>query len=150
MAGRVNLDKPNLEPEVRPGNVVQAPRIVFRAQSAKIPFSPVDEIIIDEVKVTVRQKVFMTPTQTRAVRVGDVANVSLTTGPLFGSLAFSERGFTQDVVTVKRLWRDDAIHARRVLGGLAVLAAKGTDLSKLSIEQIIDQAEKSGAVVEVI
>ena len=128
----------------------QTPRIIFRAVSAKIPFSPIDELIIDEVKATVRNKGFMTPSNTRTVKLSDVSSISLVSGPLFASLGFSEKGFSQEVIAVKRMWRDQGIRARRILEGMTILASQNTDFSKLTVDEIVTRAQKAGAVVEVV
>ncbi|MCL4397983.1 hypothetical protein M1403_03075 [Patescibacteria group bacterium] len=136
-------------PQEKPREV-GAPRVILKVTSAwPWELSP-DTLIIDEVKVTVTHHIFLSSGSTRQIKLADVANISMISGPIFASISMYEKGFGSDVSMVKRLWRNDAVRARRILQGISVLTSEKVDFSQMTVDEIISRAEKAGEVVEVV
>lgn len=136
-------------PEEKPKEA-GAPRVLFRARSAwPLQLAP-DELVIDENKITILHHIFLSSGTTRQIKLTDLANISLVSGPIFASITVHEKGFANDPSIVKRLWKEEAVRGRRLLEGISVMVSRGAKLEEMSVDEIVRQAEKAGAVVEVV
>lgn len=104
-----------------------------------------DELIVDEFKVTIVTRTFFFDTgRMRSVLFRDITGISLDMGLFFAALGFGERGFAQDKAYTNYLWKDQAVLARRLIEGMVILSDEKVDTTKLTLEELLERAEKLG------
>jgi hypothetical protein len=102
------------------------------------PFTPFpDTVTVDRVKITIMHRTFFKVAEIVSIRVEDVLNVTANVGPMFGSLHIVSRVLSPDKpYEVNFLWRDDALHLKRIIQGYVIAIQKKIDVTPLSAEEL--------------
>lgn len=98
-----------------------------------------NEIMLDRTKVTIIERTFFWSRNVMSFRVEDILNVSVATGPFFGSITIASRVMsTVDHFTVAFLWRRDAIYLKSILQGYLIAQQNKIDVSHLTHDTLIE------------
>jgi hypothetical protein len=108
-----------------------------------------NEITIDLNKVNIYFKEFFWSGQLRSVPIEKISSVFAETGLFFGTLKITSEDFIENAVDIKYLWREDAIHARRIIQGLMSVAKQRIDLTKISTHELPEKIAEIGRAGEV-
>ncbi len=127
------------------GDVVKASRRVLFSSSNVFPFDffP-DKIIIDENKVDMVFGLFFFSQEVFSIPYNRISSASSSVGLFFGTLTVEIQGFEQNPPMLTKLWKQDAIKARRIINGLVTANRQGIDLSKLDLTNVSDLVEEIG------
>ncbi len=127
-------------------DIVQASRrILFQAQNVfPLDFFP-DKIIIDENKIDIVYGLFFFSQEVFSIPYNRLSGATSSVGLFFGSLSIEIQGYEQNPPVLSKLWRQDAIRARRLLNGLVTAHRQGIDLSKLDLTQVMNLVEEIGS-----
>lgn len=97
-----------------------------------------DSIFVDRTKVTITRRDFFWTSDTMSIRIEDVLNVSITVGPLFGSLTIASRVMsTIDHFKIDHLWRNDAILLMHVIQGYVIARHSKVDTTNLKKDELV-------------
>jgi len=101
-------------------------------------------IVLDRTKITITRRDFLSA-DIMSIQIEDVLNVAASVGPLFGSLTIASRVMSSvDHFTVNYLWRNDAMHIKRMIQGYVAAKNSGMDLSKLSRQEMVEALHELG------
>ena len=105
-----------------------------------------DTMIIDRAKVTVTKRQFYRMAEVMSVRIEDVLNATCTVGPVLGTVSIVSRVMSNEqITTIGRFWRSDAIRLKRVLQGYVIALQRRIDCSNLGTRELAGMLEKLGA-----
>lgn len=96
-------------------------------------------MVVDRTKITMTKRTFFWSKSVISVRIEDVLNVGISTGPLFGSLTISSRIMNStDHFEVNYFWRDDAVRLKHIIQGYMIAQHNNIDTKDLSREELIE------------
>jgi hypothetical protein len=81
-----------------------------------------------------------------SVMIQDVTDVIVETGFFFAKLKLVDRGYTEGIIEIDYLNRDEAITARRIIQGLVIANEQKIDLIQLDPQEVRDKIEALGRV----
>lgn len=121
-------------------------KILFRT-SAVFPFDLFpDEVVVDPYQVNIIHRSFFGNERIHGAAIKDIEDVFVDTGPLFAALRIVDKGYVENVITIKYLPRKDAIKARRIIQGLVLASKEGVDMSQVDIETLVKKTEAIGTI----
>ncbi len=104
-----------------------------------------DSIVVDRTKVTITKRNFFWSEQVMSIRIEDVLNVSVASGPFFGALTIASRVMsTEDHFTTRFFWRKDAAHLKHIIQGYVIARHNRIDTKHLSRDNLIKTLEELG------
>lgn len=109
-----------------------------------------DELIIDELKVNIINRIFFFAEQLRSILIKDIVNVVVETGPFFATLVITDRTSSTEsnvptnIVKVKYLKKNEATTARRIIQGLKISYEQKVDLASLGVNELTGKLEEIG------
>lgn len=135
VAGKRDLDE-----AVRQSNEVLA------EATSVFPFTLFpDTMTVDRTKLTITQRTFFLSSKVMTIHIEDVLNLSVQTGPLFGSLTIAIKGLTsEDHFSMNYFWRKDAIHLKHIIQGHTIARRDKIDYKSMEKQQLIDTLIKLG------
>lgn len=147
------LDNPQLDPkeaeeaQAKLEKIVHAShRIIFQCKSVfPFDFFP-DEIIIDLNKIDINRGLFFFTKQRISIPFKTVIGVTGINDLFFGSVVVETTGVEQTHVQVTKLWKNDAIKARRMIAGVLAAMTDNIDLAQLQpdyVERMVEEVGKS-------
>lgn len=104
-----------------------------------------NEVCIDVNKVSIIQRGFLAERR-HSVFIKDISDVFIDTSIFFSSLNIVDIGFTENLIQINYLKKDDAKLARRIIQGLIVATKKDIELSKMNKEDLLKQVEELGKI----
>lgn len=126
------------------GLVSGSVRVLLDIQSVfPFDFFP-DDVIVDEVKVSVFTKFFFWSREVRSIEYKDIFNVVVQQGMFFAKLEIVDRYFSQQTIVVDFLKVKDAMKARRIIQGMIIAHKEDIELHALSKEKLIEKLELIG------
>lgn len=105
-----------------------------------------DEIIIDEIKVSIIHNLFFFSNQIRSVAHEDILNVVIEHHIFFATLEIMNRFFVEQPITVRYLRKDDALLARSIIQGIIIAKKEGVDFNMVTVKDLLQKAKKIGEV----
>lgn len=119
-------------------------RILLRI-AAVFPFDffP-DEIVIDETKVNIINRIFFASENTHSIPFKGIRDVLLETSLFFGTLKICPDGYPGQPICVRFLPKRGAIKARQIIQGLMVVARENIDITNIPDADIINNVESIG------
>ena len=110
-----------------------------------------DTITLDREKLTIIHRPFFMMAKITAVRVKDILNAEVDTGPFFGSLRIVTRYYSdtsqfagsdptesnRKPASINFLWRHDAMKIHSMLQGYIIASQKGIDCADISKDELI-------------
>lgn len=121
-------------------------RVIFRAKSLfPFDFFP-DEIIIDEVKITVRHHFFFGTEQILTIMIDEVQDVSITTAIFLAKVYLKriKQGWDLQPFSIGSLKVSDARKIKSIILGLLIVKSQGVDLSEVSAADLSQKLEDIG------
>lgn len=103
-----------------------------------------DDLIIDEVKVSVFTKFFFWSKEVRSIEFKDIFNVSVQQGLFFAKLEIVDRYFSQQTIVVDFLTIKDAMKARRIIQGMIIAHKEDIDLQAIPVKKLNRKLERIG------
>jgi hypothetical protein len=104
-----------------------------------------DTLTLDREKLTISHRIFFRVAEVISIRIEDILNVTADVGPFFGSVKVSTRFFdTKKPYHINYLWRQDALHIKRVTQGYIIAMQKGIDCSSLPSKELATMLDKLG------
>lgn len=98
-----------------------------------------DTIVVDRTKITITKRTFFWSSSIISVRIEDVLNVGISSGPLFGSLTISSRVMNStDHFEVSYFWRGDATRLKHIIQGYMIAHHNAIDTEDLSRDELIE------------
>ncbi len=101
-------------------------------------------LLIDKTKVTVKYKIFFTSYQLKSLLIQDISNIEVSTSWLFATLKIRSRLPSEKVMSIKYLWKRDALEAQKIIQGLMVGIEEHIDVSRIPSNQLRKRAEQLG------
>lgn len=96
-----------------------------------------DDIILDRTVLTIIKRTLLSK-NVISIRIEDILNVSINTGPFFGSINISSRVMNStDHFTISFLPKREAIHLKKAIQGSMIACHNKIDTSELSQEELI-------------
>lgn len=125
--------------------VTKSNRIIYQLKTV-FPFDLFpSEIIIDETKITLKERIFFYSEQVFPITYDNLNSVVVEAGVLFATMKFEISGYNENPSPMKYFWIHDARKARRIILGLIQCFKEKIDLSKFDIETVRIKAEEIGA-----
>ncbi len=116
-------------------------RVVFRG-NAVFPFDLFpDQVIIDEIKVTIIENRFFATQGVNHILIKDIKSVEINSVPFFAELAVVAQNGTYKI---DFLSKDKANKAKRIILGLLIMSERAVDTSKMEIPELIARTEELG------
>lgn len=104
-----------------------------------------DTVVLDRSKLTIAHREFFWTGEVMSIRIEDILNVTVDTGPFFGSLKIFTRFFSVDKpYTVSFLYRRDALKIKRILQGYVIALQKNIDCSTLPTPELANMLDDLG------
>jgi hypothetical protein len=115
-------------------------QILAGAQTVILPMNLFpDSVVVDRTKVTLTKRTFFWTSSVISIRIEDVLNVSVNTGPLFGSLTISSRVMNStDHYETNYFWRKDAIYLKQIIQGYVIAQHNKIETSHLERQELIN------------
>lgn len=96
-----------------------------------------DTIVLDRTKLTVITRSFFWSEDVMSIRIEDILNVSVTLGPIFGSITVATRVLSSDDhFTIRRFWREDALHLKHMIQGYVIARHNDLETAHLSKNEL--------------
>lgn len=96
-----------------------------------------DDIILDRTVLTIIKRTLLSK-NVISIRIEDILNVSINTGPFFGSINISSRVMNStDHFVISFLPKREAIHLKKAIQGSMIACHNKIDTSELSQEELI-------------
>jgi hypothetical protein len=135
--------KQRLENSVVSGLVRKSNRILASIRSHRLPIDLFpDTINVEEGRITVITRNFFFNSQVHSVDIKDISNVFINTMPFYASLEVVSRTFEDNEITIRALWKREAILVRRLIEGLRIFESKQIDTSNYTKEELIAKLEE--------
>lgn len=134
-------DTRTLDPREKLQRIVQkSHQILAGAQTVILPINLFpDSVIVDRTKVTITKRTFFWSANVISIRIEDVLNVSVSTGPLFGSLTVSSRVMNStDHYEINYFWRKDALYLKQIIQGYVIAQHNRIETSHLKRQELVD------------
>jgi hypothetical protein len=130
--------KQRLENSVVSHLVKRSNRILASIRTHKFPIDIFpDTINVEEGRITIITRDFFFTSQVHSVDIKDISNVFVNTMPFYASLEIVSRTFEDNEITIRALWRSEAILIRRLIEGMRVLEFKQIDTSNYTKEELV-------------
>lgn len=126
--------------------VIRRSNDVLASATTVFPFDLFpDSVVVDRTKVTITKRNFFWSEQVMSIRIEDVLNVSVASGPFFGALTIASRVMsTEDHFTTRFFWRKDAAHLKHIIQGYVIARHNRIDTKHLSRDNLIKTLEELG------
>jgi hypothetical protein len=135
--------KQRLENSVVSHLVKKSNRILMSIRTHRFPIDLFpDTINVEEGRITVITRDFFFTSQVHSVDIKDISNVFINMMPFYASLEIVSRTFEDNEITIRALWKREAILARRLIEGMRVLESKQIDTSTYSKEALVAKLEE--------
>lgn len=123
--------------------IVKSNRILLSISSHRFPFdfSPTT-INIEEARVTIINRGYFSSSQVHSVDMKDISNIFINTSYYFAQLIIVSRTFSENNIEVNYLWKDEAIHMRRIIEGLRIFRDNKMETSNYSQNELLSNLEK--------
>ncbi len=117
---------------------INANRVIYSISSV-FPFDLLpNTLVIEETKINLIFWIFLGSKQIHSVDIRDVTNVFLETTPFFANIRIVSKTFTENEISMNKLWKKEATKAKDIIEGMRFLNNKKIDTSKLSNEELRD------------
>lgn len=104
-----------------------------------------DTITIDRTKITIIKRDFFFMEHVISIRIEDVLNVTVNTGPFFGSIRIASRIMNStDHFELNFFWRSDAVFLSQIIQGYMIAQHNNLDTSQLSREELLSTLKELG------
>ena len=104
-----------------------------------------DTVTLDRTKVTITKRDFFWSSDVLSIRIEDVLNVSVSFGPLFGSLTIASRVMsTVDHFRIDHFWRHDAIRLKHIIQGYVIAQHNEIDTAHLAKNELTETLMELG------
>jgi hypothetical protein len=103
-----------------------------------------DTLTVTANKIDVVSSAFFLSHQTTSIPLADIANVEIQTSPFFATLQIINIRYPMHPLILNYLKINDAQKAKKIIDGLLVAVAQGTDVTKIEPANFIKQIEKVG------
>jgi len=104
-----------------------------------------DTITVDRAKLTITQRKFFATGDVMSIRIEDILNATATLGPFFGTVKIVSRVMSGEKPYVTNLmWRNDAVHLKRIIQGYIIALQRQIDCSKLPTNELVAKLDKLG------
>jgi len=119
---------------------------ILETASTVFPFTLFpDTVTIDRAKLTITHRRFFSVAEVMSIRIEDILNVTVNTGPIFGSLHIVSRVLSPDKpYQVSFLWRDDAMKLKRIIQGYIIALQQEIDVTPLESKELAKMLDKLG------
>lgn len=138
--------KPELHRSKELKRVIKRSNDVLASATTVFPFDLFpDTIVVDRTKVTIIKRNFFWSEQVMSIRIEDVLNVAVASGPFFGALTIASRVMsTEDHFTTNFFWRKDAAHLKHIIQGYVIARHNKIDTKHLSRDNLIKTLQELG------
>lgn len=121
--------------------VANSNRILLRISSV-FPFDIFpNHITIEETRLTIVYRQFLTA-QVRSIDIKNISNVFVNTGIFFAQLTIVSNTFAENEIVIHKLWKKEAIFARRITEGLRMFVNKNIDTTGYEIEELLSKLKE--------
>ena len=125
------------------GLVRKSNRILASISSRGFPFDLFpDTINIEEGRITIVTRSFFSSSQVHSVDIKDISNIFINMAPFFAQLVIVSKTFTENEIRIKKLRKEEAVFARRIIEGLRIFENKQIDTSNYTKEELIAKLEE--------
>ncbi len=116
-------------------------RVLLRTSSVfPWDFFP-NSIIVEETRVTIIDRQLFS-SQVHSIDIKSISNIFIDTGILFAQLTIVSDTFTQNQISINRLWKKDAILIRRLVEGLRMFVRRDIDTTNYKVEELISKLKE--------
>ncbi|MEK7561834.1 MAG: hypothetical protein AAB541_03140 [Patescibacteria group bacterium] len=129
------------QPETGPAKLIdltqKGQERLFKADTV-FPFQLFpDTVILDREKLSVAARSFYRVAKITVVPIADMLNVAADVGPFFGSVHITSRYFSTKPLSVRFLWRGDAVRLQRLLQGYIIAHERKVDCTTIDTEHLV-------------
>lgn len=108
-----------------------------------------DTLTIDPLKINYVNKTFFMSEETKSILIENTGHVIVSNGPIFATLTIVDTIFSANTITMKPLFKHDALRAQNILQGLILTKKENIDTAKVaSLQGEASQIEKLGQPVQ--
>lgn len=112
-------------------------REVLVSAKTVLPFFFPHEMILDRTKISIIKRNFFWSADVISIRVEDILNVSVSTGPIFGSVTVASRVMsTIDHFKIDHFWRSDALRLKEIIQGYLIARQNGLSTDHLDCKEL--------------
>ncbi len=104
-----------------------------------------DTITLDRAKLTVIHRTFFGMAEVMSIRIEDLLNVTVSIGPILGSVKIVSRVFNvEKPFVVNAFKRNDALRVKRIMQGYVIALQREIDCSNLPTPELAAMLEQLG------
>lgn len=104
-----------------------------------------DTVTLDRAKLTITHRDFFWTGEIMSIRIEDILNVAVDTGPFFGSLKIFTRFFsTEKPYSVNFLYKRDALRIKRILQGYVIALQNNISCITLPTNELAEMLNDLG------
>ena len=142
-------NQPVIETQTRKMEVMahKSEEVLVRAR-AVFPFAffP-DEISVDKNKVNIINRIFLWSEKIHSIPFEEIGDVIVETGPFFATIRILHlRGLPGGHSELNYLWKNEALHVRKVIQGLILARKDQIDLAPVAKTALVQNAVLSGTI----
>ena len=138
------IEKKNEEIQKIDSLIQDTQRIIYKVWSV-FPFDFFQStLIVDLRKVDIVRREFFGSERVESLDHSQIIDVIISTTPFMCSLTLVNKEFKTEPVVISKLWRKDAVRAKRIISGLVACKKENIDLSLLTDKEILTKVEEIG------
>lgn len=103
-----------------------------------------DKLVLDINKVNLISKEFFWSERVHSVLIEDISDVYIDTSPFFSTLHVVDENFTENMISIQHLKKDEAARARRIIQGLVIARKQTLDLTHINPAELVPRLEELG------
>ena len=103
-------------------------------------------LVIDEDRVNIIIKGFIGSESIHLVMIENIDDVNIQTSLLFATISIIDKNLPVDKYTIKYLKKQEALKARRIIGGLMIAKQRNLDISSVDTPELIKMMEELGSI----
>lgn len=103
-------------------------------------------IIITPTKIDIVDQTFFFSEHVHSIMIKDVSDIMADTALFFSDLKIVDRWYTENIITISWLWKDEALKARDIIQGLITSDKAGVDIVSLDQYHLSEKAEYLGRI----
>lgn len=95
-----------------------------------------DKVVLDRAKLTITKRKFFSVSDVVSIRIEDILNVTMSTGPILGNIEIASRVLNSGPYVIGKFWRADALRLKRIIQGYVIALQRNIDCSSLSVREL--------------
>lgn len=110
---------------------------VIASASTVFPFTPFPSTIyLEDTRIIIIFRKFFSTAQVHNIDIKNITNIFVEIAPVFASIVIVSRTFKENEISIKRLWKKQAIEMRNMIEGLRLMTEQQLDTSRYTTDEL--------------